>query len=147
MQILTLVLILIFIILPIPLLVSLLVLAWFLFFPIFLLLFVFISDVWLDQVAVTDNLRKLFGGFNSLPPSVFVLCGNFLSGVGESKYAMKLREHLKMLGELISEFEQIASHSTFLFVPGPADPGSPNIFPRPPLPSHLTQDITKTVKK
>ena len=110
-------------------------------------MFVFLSDVWLDQVDVTDHLRKLFGGYNSMPPTVFVLCGNFLSQVGEPNYARKLREHLKMLGEMISEYDQIASHSNFLFVPGPADPGSPNIFPRPPIPSHLTQDLTKTVKK
>ena len=94
-----------------------------------------------------DHLRKLFQGFNSLPPAVFVFCGNFLSAVGESDYASKLRDHLRLLGEMILQFDRIASESTFLFVPGPADPGSPNIFPRPPIPSHLTQDITKMVQK
>ena len=107
----------------------------------------FLSDVWLDQVSVMDHLRKLFQGFNSLPPAVFVFCGNFLSAVGESDYASKLRDHLRLLGEMILQFDRIASESTFLFVPGPADPGSPNIFPRPPIPSHLTQDITKMVQK
>ena len=30
----------------------------------------------------------------------------------------------------------------FFFVPGPTDPGSPNIFPRPPLPQYVTKDIS-----
>ena len=110
-------------------------------------MFVFLSDVWLDQVNVVDRLRKLFSGYNSMPPSVFVLCGNFLSCVGEPGYPKKLREHLRMLGELISEYDQIAAESTFMLVPGPADPGSPNIFPRPPLPHHLTQDLAKIVPR
>jgi len=110
-------------------------------------MFVFVSDVWLDQVSVMDRLRRLFSGYNSMPPTVFVLCGNFLSCVGEPNYPKKLREHLKMLGEMISEYGQIAAESTFLFVPGPGDPGSPNIFPRPPIPSHITQDLVKTIPR
>ena len=79
-------------------------------------MFCFLSDVWLDQVNVTDHLRKLFAGYNSMPPSVFVFCGNFLSQVGEANYARKLREHLKLLGEMISEYEHIASQSISLCI-------------------------------
>ena len=110
-------------------------------------MFVFLSDVWLDNVGVFDRLRTLFSGYNSMPPTVFVLCGNFLSCVGEQNYSRKLREHLRLLGELISEYKEVATQSTFMFVPGPGDPGSPNIFPRPPLPSYLTQDLVKLVPK
>merc|ERR1712179_85852 len=67
------------------------------------------------------------------------------SCVGEPGYAAKLREHFKMLGEMIAEFPQLAEESMFFFVPGPTDPGSPNIFPRPPLPSHVTQDLSKNL--
>ena len=49
-------------------------------------MFVFLSDVWLDHVSVVDRLRKLFSGYDSMPPTVFVLCGNFLSCVGEPNY-------------------------------------------------------------
>jgi len=110
-------------------------------------MFVFLSDVWLDKVSVTDRLRRLFAGYNSMPPTAFVLCGNFLSCVGEPGYAGKLKDCMKMLGEMIAEFPQLAAESRFLFVPGPADPGSPNIFPRPPLPTHVTQDLLKNVPK
>jgi len=110
-------------------------------------MFVFLSDVWLDKVSVTERLRRLFTGYNSMPPTAFVFCGNFLSTVGEPGYAGKLKEQFKLLGEMISQFSELASHSKFLFVPGPADPGSPNIFPRPPLPTHVTQDLAKLVPK
>ena len=110
-------------------------------------MFVFLSDVWLDHVSVVDRLRKLFSGYDSMPPTVFVLCGNFLSCVGEPNYPKKLREHFRMLGELISEYPRVAAESTFMLVPGPADPGSPNIFPRPPLPRHVTQDLVKLVPR
>ena len=32
-----------------------------------------------------------------------------------------------------------------MFVPGPAEPGSPLIFPRPPLPRHLTAELASLV--
>jgi DNA polymerase epsilon subunit 2 len=106
---------------------------------------VFLSDVWLDLTSVMDRLRKLLQGYSAFPPTAFVLCGNFLSSPGESGYAARLREHLKLLGELIAEFPQLAAESQFLLVPGPADPGSPNIFPRPALPAHLTAELARLV--
>jgi len=108
-------------------------------------MFVFLSDVWLDNVSVVEKLRTLFAGYNSMPPTAFVLCGNFLSCVGESGYSSKLKDHFKMLGEMIAGYPQLAAESMFLFVPGPADPGSPNIFPRPPLPRHITKELQKNV--
>ena len=45
-----------------------------------------------------------------------------------------LEERFRALGEMIAEYPEVAESSRFVFVPGPADPGSANIFPRPPLP-------------
>ena len=45
-----------------------------------------------------------------------------------------LEERFRALGEMIAEFPEICESSRFVFVPGPTDPGSANIFPRPPLP-------------
>ena len=45
-----------------------------------------------------------------------------------------LEERFRALGEMIAEYPDIAESSRFVFVPGPTDPGSANIFPRPPLP-------------
>ena len=108
-------------------------------------MFVFLSDVWLDQASVMERLKRLFSGYSAFPPTAFVLCGNFLSCVGEPGYPAKLKEHLKLLGEMIAEFPTLVAESKFYLVPGPADPGSPNIFPRPPLPSFVTADLAKLV--
>jgi len=110
-------------------------------------MFVFLSDVWLDSPQVQDRLRRLFAGYSAMPPTAFVLCGNFLSNPGEQGYVSKLREHLKLLGEMIAEHQELANNSEFLLVPGPADPGSPKILPRPPLPPSLTSELTRLVPK
>ena len=44
-------------------------------------MFVFLSDVWLDEAEVQLRLRKLFAGYSDLPPTAFVFCGNFLNNV------------------------------------------------------------------
>ena len=62
-------------------------------------MFVFLSDVWLDRPSVTERLRRLFAGYSAFPPTAIVLAGNFLSTVGETGYAAKLKEHLKLLSE------------------------------------------------
>lgn len=51
-------------------------------------MFVFISDVWLDNLKVMQKLRILFNGYSELPPTCFVFCGNFTSqpyGIHHSK--------------------------------------------------------------
>ena len=50
------------------------------------------------------------------------------------RQAKMLEERFRALGEMIAEFPEICESSRFVFVPGPTDPGSANIFPRPPLP-------------
>ncbi|KAI4583559.1 hypothetical protein MJG53_020723, partial [Ovis ammon polii x Ovis aries] len=42
-------------------------------------MFVFISDVWLDQVEVLEKLHIMFSGYSPAPPTCFILCGNFSS--------------------------------------------------------------------
>ena len=60
-------------------------------------------------------------------------------------YSFVFQDHLKMLGEMISYHPTLAEQSQFLFVPGPSDPCSPNIFPRSPLPLHLTAELRNLV--
>ena len=50
------------------------------------------------------------------------------------RQAKVLEERFRALGEMIAEYPDIAESSRFVFVPGPTDPGSANIFPRPPIP-------------
>lgn len=55
-------------------------------------MFVFIADVCLDSPAVQERLRRLFSGYASMPPTAFVLFGNFLSQSGGSPgYAESLK--------------------------------------------------------
>jgi DNA polymerase epsilon subunit 2 len=55
-------------------------------------MFVFIADVWLDSAAVQERLRRLLAGYSEMPPTAFVLCGNFLSlSSGSSGYAESLK--------------------------------------------------------
>uniref|UniRef100_A0A670XTU3 DNA polymerase II subunit 2 n=1 Tax=Pseudonaja textilis TaxID=8673 RepID=A0A670XTU3_PSETE len=42
-------------------------------------MFVFLSDVWLDQAEVLENLRIMFSGYSAIPPTCFFFCGNFSS--------------------------------------------------------------------
>jgi DNA polymerase epsilon subunit 2 len=48
---------------------------------------------------------------------------------------------------MICSYPTLKDESKFLFVPGPSDPGSPTIYPRAPLPTHLTQDLKVVFKK
>lgn len=108
-------------------------------------MFVFLSDVWLDKPDVIEKLGKLFAGYSALPPTAFVLMGNFLSSPYGSDQAKVLKEHFKALGEMIEEFPELVEHSKFIFVPGPSDPGFTNIFPRPAIPKFISEDLIKKV--
>ena len=108
-------------------------------------MFIFISDVHLDDQKVMDKLATLFTGYSDAPPTAFVLMGNFSSTPYGSFRDQKLKDTFKDLRDLILEFPSLVEHSQFLFVPGPLDPGPGNILPRPPIPSVLTSDITEHI--
>ena len=44
------------------------------------------------------------------------------------------------------EHRPLLENSKFVFVPGPNDPGFANIFPRPPLPNSLVQDMVSRIE-
>ena len=108
-------------------------------------MFVFLSDVWLDNMKVMDKLRTLFTGYSEMPPTCFVFCGNFLSQSYGAKQAKTLQGCLKTLADLICEFKPLVEHSRFVFVPGAQDPGPSHILPRPPIPDVLTQHFRERV--
>ncbi|XP_046858107.1 DNA polymerase epsilon subunit 2-like [Xenia sp. Carnegie-2017] len=108
-------------------------------------MFVILSDVWLDLPKVMAKLRVLFNGYASVPPTLFIFCGNFISKPFGSKHSWKLRECFNDLSDLISEFPSLVESSRFVFVPGPQDPGPGNILPRPALPSCLTQRMKSKI--
>lgn len=104
-------------------------------------MFVFLSDVWLDQPKVMDKLRVLFSGYADMPPTAFVFCGHFCSAPYGSEHAQTVKKGFNELADLICEFEALAESCRFVFVPGPLDPGPGNILPRPPIPDILTEGI------
>ncbi|KAJ8308953.1 hypothetical protein KUTeg_013827 [Tegillarca granosa] len=108
-------------------------------------MFVFLSDVWLDQFKVLEKLRVLFTGYAEFPPTAFILCGNFMSTPKGSEHVQILKECFHSLTELITEFPSLVENSKFVFIPGPQDPGPASIFPRPTIPSSITEEIRKKV--
>ncbi|KAL5008711.1 hypothetical protein ScPMuIL_014292 [Solemya velum] len=106
-------------------------------------MFVFMSDVWLDQVKVMDKLRVLFTGYSEFPPAMFVFCGNFMSTPKSNIRLVK--EAFDNLAALICDFPQLVENSKFLFVPGPQDAGMGTILPRPPIPNSITEDLCRKI--
>ncbi|KAK7028807.1 DNA polymerase epsilon subunit 2 [Halocaridina rubra] len=107
---------------------------------------VFLSDVWLDKIKVMEKLRVLFSGYANFPPVAFIFCGNFLSTCYTSQQASNLRHAFSALGDLIMEFPTLVDQSRFIFVPGPGDPGPSTIYPRPPLPKYVSEEIRRKVR-
>nr|CAD7395680.1 unnamed protein product [Timema poppensis] len=102
---------------------------------------VFLADVWLDHFKVMEKLRQLFQGYSEFPPVAFVLMGNFLSCQHGSFHSSLLKTHLRALADLILQFPEIVDKSKFVLIPGPTDPASPNILPRPTIPRHITSEF------
>lgn len=108
-------------------------------------MFVFLSDVFLDDSKVLERLGTLFSGYSESPPTAFVFMGDFSSTPYDPLTNQKLRENFKSLGNLMVQFPTLVSKSHFLFIPGPQDPGPGNILPRPPIPSALTSELMSRV--
>ena len=108
-------------------------------------MFVFLSDVWLDQAKVMAKLKILFGGYAEMPPALFVLCGNFCSKPYGSNYLSRMKELFEDLANLIAEFPPLLESSRFVFVPGPQDPGPGSILPRPPIPKSVSEQLCEKV--
>ncbi|KAL0602529.1 DNA polymerase epsilon subunit 2 [Plecturocebus cupreus] len=108
-------------------------------------MFVFLSDVWLDQVEVLEKLRIMFSGYSPAPPTCFILCGNFSSAPYGKNQVQTLKDSLKTLADIICEYPDIHQSSRFVFIPGPEDPGFGSILPRPPLAESITNEFRQRV--
>uniref|UniRef100_A0A8C6WA18 DNA polymerase epsilon subunit n=1 Tax=Nannospalax galili TaxID=1026970 RepID=A0A8C6WA18_NANGA len=88
-------------------------------------MFVFVSDVWLDQVQVLEKLHIMFSGYSPAPPTCFILCGNFSS----APYGKNQVQALKGTEGLFNK----------------KDPGFGSILPRPPLAESITNEFRQRV--
>ncbi|NXP56643.1 DPOE2 polymerase, partial [Heliornis fulica] len=83
-------------------------------------MFVFLSDVWLDQAEVLEKLQTMFSGYSSAPPTCFFFCGNFSSAPYGKNQIQSLKGSLKALADIICEYPNI--HKRVLYV-GRNNPG------------------------
>ncbi|XP_054827711.1 DNA polymerase epsilon subunit 2 isoform X2 [Eublepharis macularius] len=88
-------------------------------------MFVFLSDVWLDQAEVLEKLRIMFAGYSSMPPTCFFFCGNFSSAPYGKNQIQSLKGSLKALADIICEY--------------------PSIHKRPPLTENITEEFREQV--
>ncbi|XP_061463478.1 DNA polymerase epsilon subunit 2-like [Rhineura floridana] len=88
-------------------------------------MFVFLSDVWLDQAEVLEKLRIMFSGYSSMPPTCFFFCGNFSSAPYGKNQIQSLKGSLKALADIICEY--------------------PSIHKRPPLTENITEEFQQQV--
>ncbi|XP_077993306.1 DNA polymerase epsilon subunit 2-like [Glandiceps talaboti] len=108
-------------------------------------MFVFLSDVWLDQLTVRQKLHTMLSGFAEVPPVAFIFCGNFTSTPYGSQHVKTFQESLQEFAILINEFPNLVENSKFIFVPGAQDPGPGTILPRPPIPNCITEEFRRKV--
>lgn len=109
-------------------------------------IFLFLSDVALDNSPVLAGLRHLFQGYleDNVVPTVIVLMGSFLSHpFGQKGSDIEvLQEGFSQLGEMIkTDFPQLAESSTFVLIPSTNDAGPGNVLPRPSLPKFITRGL------
>ena len=108
---------------------------------------VVISDVYLDQPKVLTALRTILSGYVTagITPAAFVLCGNFCSTpfLFDGSSTVAYTSYFTALAALLSAYPSIVRDSHFILVPGPTDPWSSDVLPRPPLPSAMTKALAK----
>ncbi|KAK4052790.1 DNA-directed DNA polymerase epsilon, subunit B [Microbotryomycetes sp. JL201] len=113
--------------------------------------FVMLSDLHLDSHKVMTALRQMFEVYEQLEdaekPTLFVLCGNFRSRpfLYDGEATREYQDLFAKLANLLASFPSLINHSRFLLVPGPTDPWSSNLLPRPPLPQSLVKPLVAKV--
>ncbi|KAI7871797.1 DNA polymerase alpha/epsilon subunit B-domain-containing protein [Spinellus fusiger] len=112
--------------------------------------FVIISDVWLDQPKVMNALEVIFRGYaNAQVPLAFILMGNFTKRPFNytNNESTQYKDNFSALGDMISSFPSLATHSYFVFVPGAQDPWGRNTLPQPPIPDIFTSRLRQKVRR
>lgn len=112
-------------------------------------MFIILSDIWLDKQETMEKLEQVFDGYEqvAIVPTLFVLCGPFCSkpcNLALSDFS-SLRTQFGRLGAMVARHQRIAESSQFLFIPGPGDPGPAEVLPRPALPKHFSDEVSRSL--
>ncbi|SMN19834.1 similar to Saccharomyces cerevisiae YPR175W DPB2 Second largest subunit of DNA polymerase II (DNA polymerase epsilon), required for normal yeast chromosomal replication [Maudiozyma saulgeensis] len=118
------------------------------------------GDIFLNEMATMDALRKVFTKINEDPPIMILLYGSFSSVPVYSSMTSKMissttqyKNNFDTLALLLSEFKNLTEETTFVFIPGVNDPwsstsslGSANLLPQRPIPSDFQQKMNRVCK-
>ena len=125
-----------------------------------------LSDCHCDSPVALGDLRRMLQGFSASGsiPALFVIMGNFTArpfgaslgsggrgSAGSSSASASsasassastspssvFSQAMQALSALLLEFPDVCAATHFVLVPGPGDPGSAPVLPRPPLPTAL----------
>ncbi|KAK4057456.1 DNA-directed DNA polymerase epsilon, subunit B [Microbotryomycetes sp. JL221] len=108
---------------------------------------VVLSDLHLDNHKIVIALQEMLTVYENADdgekPILFVLCGNFRSRpfLYDGEATKEYQELFAKLASLLAAFPRLINCSRFLLVPGPTDPWSSNVLPRPPLPQSLVKPL------
>ncbi|KAF1802798.1 DNA polymerase alpha/epsilon subunit B-domain-containing protein [Mucor lusitanicus] len=112
--------------------------------------FVILSDVYLDQPKVMAALRIIFKGYSDAQvPLAFIMIGNFSSKsfVYAGSDSDEYKDNFSALADLISEFPDLATHSNWVFVPGPKDPWAGKSLPQNPILPSFVNRVKQKARK
>ncbi|CDS01771.1 hypothetical protein [Sporisorium scitamineum] len=113
------------------------------------LCFVIFSDLHLDHAKTMSAFATVLQGYVDADfiPFALVLCGNFASQQYSSADMVdRYKAGFAALGETLSSFPTVVRTSHIILVPGPQDPFSTSLVPRPPLPQALVQPLLTKLK-
>ncbi|KAG0655040.1 DNA-directed DNA polymerase epsilon, subunit B [Maudiozyma exigua] len=118
------------------------------------------GDIFLNEMATMEALKKLFIRLDNDPPTMILLYGSFTSIPVYPSMTSRMissttqyKNSFDTLAALLSEFKNLTEESTFVFIPGVNDPwssttslGSANLLPQRPIPKYFSQKIDRVCK-
>lgn len=98
-----------------------------------------LSDVHLDDPSTLAHLRAILQGYQDADfmPLAIVLCGHFSSTPVEVAGIEAYSNAFAHLADSMLRFPRLLQSCHWIFVPGPQDPASTTLLPRPRIPAPL----------
>ena len=121
---------------------------------------IMIAECHLDSPRTIDAIRAILSSYMSTGdqgdrPLAVLLMGNFVSaasmaGSAKGGGSIEYKEHFDALASMLSEYPQMLSSTSFIFVPGDNDPwassfssGAATLLPRQGVPELLTSRVRR----